>query len=269
MVDVNHRKRTHGHVARLGVLRLAKRTQRISRLVAAGFTDGVDRGLSNIRRRDLGTGQLGQVAKLRTQPLPRSREAKRGHLHLAVFAVDEFGNAGPVHVGAQIARPRCVAQCGQRPSLPFLGEVTSRELIVELLQLGLRPGAANDLDPRTVFRDGFTLQKHTQHFAGLGGVNRLKRELQLFLVAVGGPLSFANHVEPRFLDFVHAEPGAVLQVIVGRFFEHAQGRLHHVVGLGFFVRNRPKSGQSHARVFIRDALGQAGRSIIKLRLPLV
>ena len=140
---------------------------------------------------------------------------------------------------------------------------------MQLLQLRFRSGTTNDFNPRPVFRNRFTFQKHTEHFAGFCRIHRLERELQLFLVSVRRPLAVAHHVQPRLLNLVHTEPGTVFEVVVGRFFKNPQSRIHHFLGLGFAIRNGPQGSQAHTRVIISHALGQARRCSIKALVPLV
>ena len=99
------------------MFRLAKRTKCIAGLVPSGLADGLDRRLPDIRRRGRISGELGHLSKFSAQPLPRSGQAKRGHLHVAVFAFEIIRHAGLVGVGPQVARTRGVDKSVQRSRL--------------------------------------------------------------------------------------------------------------------------------------------------------
>ena len=156
MVYVQNGQGGDRHVARLGIaFHLAKRLERLHGTGATDFADGVDRRLTHRGVGFATTGEPGQFSKLGAKPLPRSRQAKRCQLHRLVVAGEIVSDAFARRAGAQIPQTRCVIERAQCARLSICGQRIGNELGVELLQLGRRPGAADDLDPRAVLGDGF------------------------------------------------------------------------------------------------------------------
>ena len=143
-------------MARLGIaFRLAKRLKDLHSPGATDFADGVDCCLTYRRGSVLATGKPAQFSKVGSKLLPRSRQAKRGDLHRLVVAGEIVGDASNRCAGAQVTQTRCVVESVQCARLSICGQRIGDKLGVELLQLGRRPGAADDLNPRAVLRDGF------------------------------------------------------------------------------------------------------------------
>ena len=143
-------------MARLGIaFRLAKRLKDLHSPGATDFADGVDCCLTHRRGGFHAAGEPGQFSKIRTKPLPCSCQAKRCHLHRLVIAGEIVGDAFDRRAWTQITQTRCVVESVQCARLSICGQRTGDKLGVELIQLGRRPGAADDLNPRAVLRDGF------------------------------------------------------------------------------------------------------------------
>ena len=151
--------------------------------------------------------------------------------------------------------------------LSVAGQRTACQLGVELRQIRLLAGTADNLDPRPVLGDPLAVEEQAKHVAGFAAGHRLERKLKLMLTPVRLPATRAHHRQPRFLDLPEAEPGGVVEIVVGRLVEHAERGVDRLL-------RRPAGdgthgGQARTRMLISDTLGQARLGISDTIRPLV